>query len=169
MTPVYGIMPCHTCVRVCVRVCVCVCVRVCVSVFGRRYGGTYVPWGYRLADRPRIVAREARRDFAPKVRKSRDFALSRTVATKIAPERPCGAVSAYHGRNLANHFQKNWCVCVCASVCVSSAQRRRDASSAACRCVCERVCVSVCTLSSPFQFPLVCACVCVRVCACVSE
>jgi hypothetical protein len=42
-----------------------VCVRV--SVFERRYGGTYVPWGYSLADRPRTVAREARRDSAQKV------------------------------------------------------------------------------------------------------
>ena len=45
-------------------VVVVVCVCVCVSGAERRYDGTFVPWGYRLADRARTVAREARRVFA---------------------------------------------------------------------------------------------------------
>jgi hypothetical protein len=66
--------------------CACVCACVHVSDAERRYVGTYVPWGYRLADRPRTVAREARRIFSRKVRKSR--------------------------RNLAKHFLHHWCMCV---------------------------------------------------------
>jgi hypothetical protein len=60
----------------------------------RRYNATFVARGYRMAGRGRSVAREARRDFAQEVRKSADFCPFRSVATQIAPERPCGAVSA---------------------------------------------------------------------------
>jgi hypothetical protein len=53
-----------------------------------------------LAGPPRTVACEARRVFTQKkVRIWAIFTLSRTVATKIAPERPCRAVSAYAPRS----------------------------------------------------------------------
>jgi TPP-dependent indolepyruvate ferredoxin oxidoreductase alpha subunit len=82
-------------------VCVCACVSVVqkdVTAVRTYHGGivwqtVHVPW---RAKREPIFCEKCENDAI--------FALSRTVATKIAPERPCGAVFAYHGRNLAKHF-----------------------------------------------------------------
>jgi hypothetical protein len=64
----------------------------------RRYAATFVAWECRLAGRWLSVAREA---FLREKCDNLEIALSRSAATKIAPERPCGAVSAYQGRNHA--------------------------------------------------------------------
>jgi hypothetical protein len=96
------------CARACVRVC------VCVSDAERRYVGTYVPWGYRLADRPRTVAT---RFFAKSVKITRFCTV-----TYRRDQNRSGAALRGRFRVLRQKSRQTLsaslvCVCVCVRVC----------------------------------------------------